>query len=64
MVANAVEKKTQIITKASIVFSNMKVIISDSVNIFNRIQQKMTDEQKQKVIILPFVGRFLVMQAI
>lgn len=44
VVANAVEKKTQIITEASIVFSNMKVIISDSVNIFNRIQQKMTSK--------------------
>lgn len=43
MVANAVEKSNQIITKASILFYNGKAIISDSVNIVDSIRWEMID---------------------
>lgn len=39
VVANAIEKSNQIITEASILFCKVKAIISDSVNIFDSMQQ-------------------------
>lgn len=40
---NSVEKSSQIIPEESIIFKNMKAIISDSFNIFDSIIQKMID---------------------